>query len=139
MDGEFLMCLKNSSLCNNYLTAKFLWVLNTTVSSSSLFGVERYIYLFDIVNLQTMKCRQFFSYLDPSSQKDGVWEKTKLLFIPCNAVLSSRDIGFFFQLLEGIENTEYYLFSVEKTNEIISDFSQHCFTLECLRAIFMLI
>ena len=38
-----------------------------------------------------------------------------------------------------MEDTEYYAFDVKKMYEISSDFPNHCFTHECLRAVLTLI
>ena len=55
MMSEFPMCLKNERLTANNLTAKFLWMLNTRFSTTSRFGVQKYIYIFDVVDLHSMK------------------------------------------------------------------------------------
>ena len=87
-DADFPTCLSNERLTANNLTAKFLWMLNTCFSTSSNFGVQRYFYIFDVVDLHEMKARQFFAYLDPSrrrgEQSAVVWQKTKIIFIPTN-------------------------------------------------------
>ena len=94
---EFPMCLKIERLTSNNLTAKFLWMLNTCFSTMSDFGVQKYIYIFDVVDLHSMKARQFFACLVPSSSGGAVeygngpiWGMARLIFIPTNETKERR-------------------------------------------------
>ena len=127
----------NSILSTNYLTAKFFWNLKSCMKTTSVNGVERYICLFDVVDMNEMKCYRYFSSLVCTRRKDDVWEKTNLTFI--SASENSPNLQeFFFRLLESVKNTEFYYFSVEEMNERVSIFPLHCFKFECLRVLFIL-
>ena len=86
MDSEFPLSIPNFILSKNYLTENFLWRLKSGMTTTSIYAVERYICLFDVVDLQNMKCYQYFVYLCPSRQKNNVWEKHDwCLFVSNNA------------------------------------------------------
>ena len=121
----------------NLLTAKFFWSLKSCMKTTSVNGVERYICLFDVVNMENMKCYRFFSSLIPTRRKDCVWEKTSLTFIPASEKPPDLQ-DFFYRLFESVKNTEFYSFSKEEMNGYLSIFPQHCFTYECLRTILIL-
>ena len=134
--SEFSKCV-GLSVSKNHLTARFFWNLKSCMKTTSVNGVERYICLFDIVDMSKMKCFRYFTSLISTRRKDNVWEKTKLVFIPASE--NSIDLkDFFYQLLESVRNIEPYQFSEEVMNEYISIFPQHCFTNECLRTLFIL-
>ena len=124
-------------LSKNHLIARFFWNLKSSMKTTSVNGVERYICLFDVVDMGNMKCYRYFTSLVSTRRKAGVWEKTNLTFISASEnspVLQE----FFYQLFESVKNTELYQFSEEEMNERLSIFPQHCFTLECLRVLFTL-
>ena len=79
----------------NRLTAKFYWNLKSCVKTT-LNGVEKYICLFDVIEMRSMKCFQYFTSLIPTRLEDGVWGKTKLIFIPMSE--NSPDLQEFFFL-----------------------------------------
>ena len=124
-------------LSKNHLIARFFWNLKSSMKTTSVNGVERYICLFDVVDMGNMKCYRYFTSLVSTRRKAGVWEKTNLTFISTSEnspVLQE----FFYQLFESVKNTELYQFSEEEMNERLSIFPQHCSTLECLRVLFTL-
>ena len=122
----------------NHLTAQFYWNLKSCMKTTSKNGVERYVCLFDVVDITKMVCYRYFTSLISTRRKDNVWEKTSLVFIP--ACENSPDLKvFFYQLFESVRNIEpKYQFSEDVMNEYISIFPLHCFTPECLRTIFIL-
>ena len=122
----------------NHLTAQFYWNLKSCMKTTSKNGVERYVCLFDVVDIPKMVCYRYFTSLISTRRKDNVWEKTSLVFIP--ACENSPDLKvFFYQLLESVRNIDpKYQFTEDVMNEYISIFPLHCFTSECLRTIFIL-
>ena len=72
---------KNDACTKNYLTATFLWTLKCSTKITDD-DIEKYLILFDVVDLQNMKCFQYFASSIPSRRKDGFGEKTRLDFIP---------------------------------------------------------
>ena len=127
----------DSLLSVNSVQARFFWNLKSCIKTTSVNGVERYICLFDVVDMTNMLCYRYFTSLISTRRKDNVWEKTKLVFIPASE--NSLDLeDFFYKLLENVRNIEPYQFSKEILNECISIFPAHCFTFECLRAMFIL-
>ena len=135
--NEVPMSIPNLILTKNYLTASFLWRLKSSISTTTVYGVERYVCLFDVIDLQNMICYQYFAYLTPSRRKNNVWEKTRLVFIPVSN--NPPDLqGFFYQLFESVKNTQLYQYAKEEMDERISGFPQFCFTYDCLRTLLTL-
>ena len=128
----------NTLLSGNNGTGRFFWNLKSCMKTTSINGVERYVCLFDVVDMLNMKCYRYFTSLISTRRKDNVWEKTNLVFIPaCEDSVDLKD--FFFQLVERARNIEPpYEFSKEVMDECISIFPLHCFTYECLRTLFIL-
>ena len=125
------------NLTKNYLTAKFVWNLKSCMKTTSENGVERYICLLDVVDMERMKCYRYFTSLISSRRKSGFWEKTNLTFIPASD--NPPDLQeFFYRLFESVKNTEPYQFGVEEMEERLSNFSLHCFSFQCLRAVLTL-
>ena len=114
--NEVPMSIPNLILTKNYLTASFLWRLKSSISTTTVYGVERYVCLFDVIDLQNMICYQYFAYLTPSRRKNNVWEKTRLVFIPVSN--NPPDLqGFFYQLFESVKNTQLYRYTEEEMDE----------------------
>ena len=66
-----------------------------------------------------------------SRRKNGIWEKTKLDFIPVsNNALDLQKC--FYKFLENMKNSTLYYGSKEEMDRRITDFPQFCFTYECL-------
>ena len=134
---EFPMCVSNSMVTKNYLTANFFWRVKSCMKTTSVAGVERYICLLNIVDLENMKCYRYFTSLVPSRRKNNVWEKTSLTFIPAsNNPPNLQEV--FYRLFESVKNIEPYQFSVEEMDDRVSNFPLHCFTYQCLRAMLVL-
>ena len=64
-EREFPMCVSNSMITKNYLTANFFWRVKSCMKTTSVAGVERYICLLNIVDLENMKCYRYFTSLVP--------------------------------------------------------------------------
>ena len=52
--NEVPMSIPNLILTKNYLTASFLWRSKSLISTTTVYGVERYLCLFDVIDLQNM-------------------------------------------------------------------------------------
>ena len=112
-------------------------MLKTSTKLTSLCGIEKYICLFDVVDLQSMKCYQYFAYMTSSRRKNGIWEKTKLDFIPVSN--NAPDLQkFFYKFSKNMKNSTLYYGSKEEVDRRITDFPQFCFTYECLNMLLTL-
>ena len=128
------LTIKSDECTKNYFTASFLWSLKNS-ATTAIDDVENYLAVFDVIDVQKMKCSRYFAISAPSRRKqNGDCGKTCLDFAAV-----SKDApyfqNFFHTLFENMSDGELYYGSKEEMDSRINRFPQHCFTYECLNTI----